>query len=192
MALRCFISAEFPESLKQDISAAADALKKSGADIKWVSPESLHITLKFLGHTEESIVQEIITVLQKKIAPYNPFYIKIAGIGCFPEKRHPKIIWVGVEDSALLRRLQEDVEEEMAGLGYPREKRAFSPHLTIGRVRSQRRITEILKRLEEFRTLSFGTMEINKVSLMKSELKPAGAEYSAVAEISLSRRNDVE
>lgn len=192
MALRCFVSVEFPESLKQEIGRASEPLKRSGADVKWVSPGNLHITLKFLGHTEEAQVQEIITALQKKIAPYNPFYITITGIGCFPEKRHPRIIWAGVEDSALLRSLQQDVEDEMAGLGYPREKRAFSPHLTIGRMRSQRKASEIVKRLEEYRALNIGAMEINEVSLMKSALKPSGAEYSTVAEISLRRRNDVK
>lgn len=192
MALRCFISVELPSAIKQDVSAVANALRKSDADIKWITPENLHITLKFLGNTEESLVPDIIVLLRKKLSPYPPFYIRITGAGCFPDKRHPKILWAGVEDSDSLQSLQEAIEDAMAGLGYPREKKAFSPHLTLGRVRSQKRINDVLRRLEEFREVSFGAVEITSVSLMKSELKPAGAAYSTLAEIPFVRRNDVE
>ena len=95
MALRCFIAIEIPEAIKRAIVSSIDGLKKSGADVKWVSPENIHITLQFLGETEEAHIPLIKEALDKILLPYSPFYIKIAGVGCFPDTRRPRVIWVG-------------------------------------------------------------------------------------------------
>ncbi|MEW6109799.1 MAG: RNA 2',3'-cyclic phosphodiesterase [Nitrospirota bacterium] len=192
MGIRCFICIEFPESVKQSIGDVIDILRKSGADIRWVSPENIHLTLKFLGQTDESLITPIKDSLHKKVLPYGSFYIKISGVGYFPDSKRPRVIWAGVEESELLKKLSRDIEEEMLKFGYENEKKAFSPHLTIGRVRSQKRIAEVLKRLDEFSKSDFGNIEINNIILMKSELKPAGAQYYRLAEIPFGRRNDVE
>ena len=189
MDLRCFIAINIPEPIKQSIGDIMEIFKKTGADVKWVPYMNIHITLRFLGSTKESLIETIKDTLHKKLLPYNPFYIKISGIGCFPDTRHPKVIWVGIEDSDFIINLQKDVEDEMVKFGYPSEKRAFSPHLTIGRARSQKRMPEMLKKLNEFSTLTFENMEINGITLMKSELNPAGANYYTLAEIPFGRRN---
>lgn len=189
MDLRCFVAVEIPESVRRSIGDIIEILKKTGADVKWVHYENIHITMKFLGATGESLVETIKDALNKKLLPYNPFYIKISGIGCFPDTRRPRVIWVGIEDSDLIKNLQRDIEDEMVKLDYPADSRAFSPHLTIGRVRSPKRMTEMLKRLNEFSTLTFENIEINGITLMKSELNPAGAKYYTLAEIPFGRRN---
>ncbi len=192
MALRCFIAVRIPDAVRRAISAAMDALKKSGADVKWVRDENIHITLKFLGSTEESIVEEIRESLLGRVALHRPFSVRIAGTGYFPAGRRPRVLWTGIEDGERLLSLRRDVEEAMAALGYPEEGRPFSPHLTIGRVRSDKRMAEMLKRLDDFRETNFGEMEVSGITLMKSELRPDGARYSSLAEIPFGGRNNVE
>ncbi len=185
MALRCFIAVNLPGPIKKAVGEVITKLKESGGDIKWVAHENLHLTLKFLGATDEELVGEIKGALYKKLSHYAPFYIKIGGVGYFPEGRNPRVIWIGIEEQGSLADIYSDVEEVMLKFGYPREARPFSPHLTIGRVRSPRRVTEVVKRLDEFRTMDFDGFEVRDVTLMKSELKPGGAEYTGLAAISL-------
>ncbi len=190
MALRCFIAVSLPGPLKRAIGDVIGKLRESGADIKWVPDENLHLTLKFLGETETERVDEIKNMLRKKLSHYAPFYIRIGGVGHFPGGKNPRVIWVGIEEPGMLEDIYRDVENAMEKLGYPREERPFSPHLTIGRVRSPKRVAEAIKRLEEFRSMSFDEFVVKEVTLMKSELKPGGAEYSGLAEISLEGKND--
>ncbi len=185
MALRCFIAVGLPGPLKKAVGEVITKLRESGADIKWVSSENLHLTLKFLGSTDEELIEEIRGALSKKLSHYPPFYIKIGGVGYFQGGKNPRVIWIGIEEKGFLADIYRDVEEVMLKFGYPREVRPFSAHLTIGRVRSPRRIAEVIKRLDEFRDIAFDEFEVKAVALMRSELKQGGAEYSGLAEISL-------
>jgi 2'-5' RNA ligase len=192
MDLRCFIAVRIPVTVRKAVGEVIETLKKSGADVKWVPEENIHITLKFLGSTDEAIIENIREALSGRVSPYRPFSIRIAGTGYFPAGRRPKVVWIGIDHAGSLPELQEDVEREMVRFGYEEEKRPFSPHLTIGRVKSDRRMTEMLKRLDAFRETGFGEMEIREITLMKSELRPAGAVYSSLAEIPFGGRKNVE
>jgi 2'-5' RNA ligase len=192
MDLRCFIAVRIPGPLRKAITEVMDTLKKSGADVKWVPEENIHITLKFLGSTDEAIIEEIKESLHRSVAACRPFSIRIAGAGYFPAGRRPRVVWIGIDDAGALPDLLRDIEKEMVKFGYEEEKRPFSPHLTIGRVRSDKRMTEMLKRLDAFRETRFGEAEIREITLMKSELRPAGAEYSSLAEIPFGGRTNVE
>jgi RNA 2',3'-cyclic 3'-phosphodiesterase len=183
MDLRCFIAVEIPDMIKKTIGDVINALRKAGADVKWVSHENIHITLKFLGSTDESLIGAIRASLIQKMASYSSFVCRISGTGYFPAGRYPKVIWIGVEQPGDMFGLQKDVEKEMIEFGFPEEDRPFSPHLTIGRVRSEKRTEELLKIIDEFRTVGFGELEIKGITLMKSELKPVGAQYYSLAEI---------
>ncbi|SPQ01438.1 conserved hypothetical protein [Candidatus Sulfobium mesophilum] len=190
MALRCFIAVSLPDSLRNAVGEVIRKLKDTGADIRWVPGENLHLTLKFLGETKEELVNDIKNELSKKLSHYAPFYIKIGGVGYFPGGRNPRVIWVGLEEPGLLEDIYKDVENATTRLGYPSEERPFSPHLTIGRVRSPKRVAEVIRRLQEFHTVTFEEFIVKEVTLMKSELKPGGAEYSGLAEIPLEGKND--
>jgi 2'-5' RNA ligase len=190
MALRCFVAVALPAPLKKEIGGLIGRLREAGADVRWVPDNNLHLTLKFLGDTEEGLISEIKVALHKKLSPYAPFYIKISGVGYFPGGKNPRVIWIGIEEPGSLADIYREVEEVMVNIGYPREKRPFSPHLTIGRVRSPKRMSETLRRLEELRTVSFEGFEVKAVKLMKSDLKPGGAEYSELARILLEGNND--
>ena len=191
MVFRCFIAIEIPETIRKSVGDIIEILKKSGSDVKWVKPENIHITIQFLGETEESLIAAIKESLEKILAPHHPFYIKITDAGCFPDGRRPRIIWVGMEESQNLIRLYKDVANGMTRFGYQKEERAFTPHITIGRVKSQRNMGELLKRLDEFKGRSIAEFEVQKITLMKSELKPSGAKYYSLAEIPFGRRNNV-
>jgi RNA 2',3'-cyclic 3'-phosphodiesterase len=192
MALRCFVAVGIPGPLKEAVAGAIEALKKCGADVRWVAVENVHLTLKFLGETDESMVVRISDALSERLSSYSPFCINISGVGCFPDIRRPRVIWVGIEESPALKKLAGEVESLLADFGYPADDRAFSPHLTIGRVRSPKGIRGMMKDLEKLAAYSFGAMEIESVSLMKSELRPAGAEYGSLAEIHFGGRSNVE
>lgn len=192
MALRCFIAVEIPDAMKEAVHEIIAELKKTGADVKWVPAENIHITLKFLGNTEEGLVEAIKEGLSKKLTAYHPFYIKISGIGYFPAKRPPRVIWVGIEESGDLLSLYEAVESEVVRLGFIPEERPFSPHLTIGRVKSARRTPQLLEKIEKIRQLDFGSLEVKEASLMKSELRPKGAEYHCLAKIPFGGRKHDE
>jgi 2'-5' RNA ligase len=192
MAVRCFIAIELPGEIKAKLGELTSVLRKTGADVKWVQESNHHLTLKFLGATDEELIPAIREALERNLSLLPPFYIKISGVGHFPGGRHPRVVWVGIGNSEALSALQRDIEAEMTKLGYPAEERPFSPHLTLGRVKSPRGTRELLGRLEEFRQTEVGELEVKGVSLMKSELRPAGAEYSPLAQILFGGRNDDE
>lgn len=190
MLLRCFIAIEIPETIKKSVAHTIDNLKKTGSDVKWVSGENIHITLQFLGETEESLIPDIKSALYKILAPYSSFYIKIADIGCFPSGKRPRVIWVGMEESKTLINLYEAISSEMVKFGYKKEDRGFTPHVTIGRVKSNRNMGELLNRLEEFKVADFSDFEVQNIKLMKSELKPSGAKHYCLAEIPIGGSNN--
>jgi len=191
MVLRCFIAIEIPEIPKKFIEDQIYSLKESGSDVRWVPLENIHITMQFLGRTEESLIPGLKGSLEKIVASYSPFYIKIADVGCFPDGRRPRVIWVGLGEAQPLINLQRDIAGEMIKFGYPKEERGFTPHVTIGRVKSHRNVGDLLKRLDEIKATSFSDFEVEKITLMKSELKPSGAIYHSLAEIPFGRRSNV-
>jgi RNA 2',3'-cyclic 3'-phosphodiesterase len=181
---------ELPDKVKRAIAERIDALKRSGAEVKWVSIENIHITMQFLGETEETLIPMIKESLKKILSPYTPFYIKIAKVGCFPEGKRPRIIWIGVEDAQPLKNIHAEITNEMMKYGFRKEERDFTPHITIGRVKSQRNLGEMHRRLTEMKDTCFSDFEVFSLTLMKSTLKPSGAVYNSLAEIPFGRRSN--
>jgi RNA 2',3'-cyclic 3'-phosphodiesterase len=187
MYLRCFIAVDIPVQIKSDMGDLIAVFKKYNADVKWAVHENLHLTLKFLGKTSEDLLPKIAELLSEVVLSYKPFCIKIYGAGVFPHRKYPRVIWVGIEDSGLLKKLQEDVENAMTSMGFKKEEREFRPHLTLGRVRSQKEMANIIHELDALQTRDFGSADINSIKLMQSELRPTGARYSCLQEIPLGR-----
>jgi 2'-5' RNA ligase len=188
MNLRCFIAIEIPDPVKKEIADVADLLKKYDADIKWVTVENLHITLKFLGSAPENSIAEIRDSLLRAVSSFQPFYIKISGTGVFPNKKFPRVIWIGVDDGDTLPKLAEDIDLSMSLLGYNREEREFRPHLTMGRVRSKKGTASVMNELDNFKDKQFGLFSVDHIRLMRSELKPKGPEYSCLYELRFGER----
>lgn len=190
-ALRLFIAIPLSESLLRQLAQIQRALEKQvpAGSVRWVNPEGIHLTLKFLGDTPEgrvAAIREALTAVARKAVPCT---FTVGDLGCFPNFRRPRVIWVGVqEQSGRLASLQEAVENAMVPLGYPREGRAFSPHLTLGRVRDSippRDVARIGEIISATTVGTLGEVLTSSFLLIRSVLKPTGAEYTPLAEFHL-------
>jgi RNA 2',3'-cyclic 3'-phosphodiesterase len=190
MDVRCFIAVNLPDETKKTLENVISELKKTEADVRWVNAGNIHLTLKFLGNTAVSQIPAMTDALSKKLSHYNAFYITIADIGCFPSEKRPRVIWVGIKDSDVLTNIKKDVDAVLTGFAFAPEVRFFSPHLTIGRVRSMKKVAELMKHFADFKRSDFGRVEVSAIHIMKSELKPAGAEYCSLGRIPLENREE--
>ena len=185
MNLRLFIAIDIPEHVKKEIGELLGILKKHDADVKWIPPENIHLTLKFLGTTPDSLVGKIREALLPLVSSYEQFYITIQSTGVFPSSKYPRIIWIGIIDSDTLIEVRNGIESAMSLLGFQREDKKFHPHLTVGRVRGQKGMISLMQELDRSHDKQFGHFPVDQVKLMKSELKPNGAEYSCLHTIPL-------
>jgi 2'-5' RNA ligase len=183
MDLRCFIAIPVPDQIRRNIGDQIDNLKTFQADVKWVASGNLHITLKFLGATPESLIPDIKEALSRIALSYRQFSITLSGAGCFPAVKYPRVLWVGAEDSGMMARLQKEIDDTLSSFGFAKEVKIFHPHLTIGRVRSQKGISRMMGVFESLRSINFGAFAACGIHIIKSELKPKGAEYTSLHEI---------
>lgn len=161
------------------------ALGGLAAPVKVVPPESLHITLKFLGEVEEGRVDGLTAALASCVDGLEPFALTFRGTGAFPRMSSPRVVWIGVEDADPLVAYARRAEDALEALGFDREKRPFSPHLTVGRVKGSRGRRALTDLLAAHREEPFGQQRVEAVKLKKSELRPTGAAYSDVARVGL-------
>lgn len=178
--MRLFVAVNLPPDIRERLAAEQDRLRRAQADVSWVRAENIHVTLKFLGETEEKRLDRIRPALFEVARGSAPFRIRVSGLGSFGG-RIPRVVWVGVPEGAEpLSRLAKDVEAATARLGFPKEKRGFTAHITLGRVRSPRNAEALLAALAEAETGPFGTVEVRQFELMQSELRPTGSVYTAL------------
>jgi 2'-5' RNA ligase len=186
-SLRLFIAIELPDDVRTSLARTMDDLKNAGIDrsVRWVRPEGIHITLKFLGSTDEEDLPAIIAASREAVRPHPPFGLAVEGLGSFGGPRNLRVIWAGVGgDTASLVSLAENLETAMATLGFPRESRAFSAHLTLGRVRDDSPPAErqrIHALVEEQVPPERALLHVKHCSLMESTLKRGGAVYAQLA-----------
>ncbi len=171
--------------------ALQDRLREHVAprSIRWVRPEGIHLTLKFLGETRPDQVEAVKVALDRAASEVRPFAFTVGGMGCFPNTRRPRVIWVGLyEPSGTLSRLRDAVESHVAPLGFPTEKRPFRPHLTLGRVQRYASKSEVREVGEVVAASEIGNldeMRVERVSYIKSDLRPGGAVYTTLYEAQL-------
>jgi 2'-5' RNA ligase len=185
IAMRTFIAVELPENIKNKIGELQAPLKRTNAFVSWVKPENIHITLKFLGEVPEEKINEVFSAIEIALKETKKFKINLKGTGVFPDFRRPRVIWVGAgKGGEELSNMATRIEEEMEKIGYPKENRKFSPHFTIGRVKSPKNIEKLM---EKVKTTDFETedIEVKEVTVMKSQLHPAGAIYTPLKKIPL-------
>ena len=189
MAVRAFIGIGLPGELKSEISGISSSLSTRTSGVRWVPQENLHITLKFLGDVNETIIPDIQAILDQVARRHMPITCRFGGLGVFPDPGRPKIIWLGVEKgSDRLSELADELNGELARLGFKSELRGYTPHLTLGRVRPGARTTQLKKLLgsEEDKTCrlsnSHGLLNINMLLLQKSILTSKGAIYQILSE----------
>src|SRR3989442_13691831 len=185
--VRTFICIEIPESIKERISELQTTLRQINAQVSWTKPSNIHLTLKFLGAVEVSRIERVREAVERAATGISPFEVEASGAGCFPSPRSPRVLWIGL--SAVpesVKQLYANIEDELAREGFPREKRKFSPHLTIGRIRTPHNSAQVAEALiaSGFTPETFGRTE---VIVMRSDLKPTGSIYTRQAVISLTQ-----
>lgn len=186
--MRVFLAIELSPELRHALSVLQTTLKKALPPISWVRPESIHLTLKFLGETDESLVDDLRQAVSQAVREHGPFSVTVGGLGAFPNARAPRVLWVGLGgEIEALQHLAADVEQGCEALGFPSEARSFNPHLTLARIKHNgRTVGQALARQGiNDQGASLGSLRVEAIACMQSELKPTGAVYTRLWQVPL-------
>jgi RNA 2',3'-cyclic 3'-phosphodiesterase len=182
--VRLFVALEIPSAVREHLGALIkdlSALEKrpSGKKTRWVRAENLHVTLKFIGEAAPNKVDEIVAALFT-VRSEQPAELRFRGLGFFPGEKRPRVLWAGIESSAELAAIARDIEHHLEPLGFSREKRAFTPHLTLARFEPPGISERLQAVVSENAERDFGGLRASKFHLIESKLKPSGAEYTTL------------
>jgi len=178
--MRAFIAIELPDNIKEELSSIQSDLKTAQADVKWVKTENIHLTLKFLGEVSEVKITEIKTAIDRVSKDHKKFETSLFKAGAFPKIDNPRVIWVGIDrNCSLIEEIALKIDEECEKLGFKREERQFSAHLTIGRVRSGKNKDPLKEKLlaQDVKEQAF---TVDKLTLFQSTLTPSGPIYTSL------------
>jgi RNA 2',3'-cyclic 3'-phosphodiesterase len=177
--VRLFIAIEIPGEIGNALAAFLKELQKTAPKAKWVRPENLHLTLKFLGETDEAMLGQIEGSL-KTIRSPEPVVLEFRGLGLFPNEKRPRVFWLGMEASANLWRLASDIDRSVQQLGFPLEQRPFTPHLTLARFNPPGLPPNLGSAVKQYAAHGFGSSTAHRFHLIQSELKATRAEYTTL------------
>lgn len=184
--MRTFIAIELSRGIQDKLNALEDKLNFGSPDVKWVKPENIHLTLKFLGETDEKKLGPIKEALNKSAQRFKVFTLEISHLGAFPSLGSPRVIWVGTDNNNSILEMVKILDEELEKFGFPKEKRDFQPHLTLGRARSPKNINILKDSLGKNSDFNAGILEVRHISLIESRLTPSGPIYTTLDNIGLS------
>lgn len=190
--IRAFIAIELPEEIKKKLAEIQDLLKsKSGrSPAKWVAPESVHLTLKFLGGISPDTVSGVTGAMEEAAIGTSPFRLGLKGLGVFPNPRRVQVVWAGLTgDIAALTQLQKDLDTALAAMGFTPESRPFTAHLTLARMRDEASPAErdAIGKLVETTRFEGGEFGVASFSLMRSQLRREGPIYTQMASVPLNQ-----
>lgn len=177
--MRAFVAIELSEELRRSLAAVSRELGALPADVKWVSHDSFHITLQFLGEVSPQLLPQLFAAIEDSASMAGPFTLTVGGIGTFPAGHRPRVIWAGGRAPHILYTMQQRLAGNLSRLGFVPDHR-FSPHVTLGRVRSPRNLALLLEALPRYAGHVFGQQQVETIALMESHLTPAGAIYTRV------------
>ena len=184
--MRLFIAVDLPDEILKGLKEVQRDLRSLTETARWVAPESIHVTLKFLGEVPTKRVDSIHEALNG--LSWKPFTIKVQGIGFFPGTRSPRVIWAGME-APTMSGLAIELDARMERLGFEKERRAFRPHITLARARDNRMDSSLVKAAAKYAEHLFGSFKVDRVSLFQSALKPTGPVYNKLKEYPLKPRS---
>jgi 2'-5' RNA ligase len=186
--IRIFIAILISDGLKRRIGLVQEEFKKMAPEVKWVAEDNFHVTMKFLGNVASDRLGNISSALTEAIKGVEPFDVEIGGVGAFPNPGRPRTIWVDVTvGGEILAELAKRVDNALEKLGFPREDRPFKSHITIGRLKDDRGARDLGPALRESKVGSLGSVRIDSVAVMRSELRREGPIYSKLSEIPLRK-----
>jgi 2'-5' RNA ligase len=193
-APRTFIAVPLEEKVRARVVALQEELAQAGTDVKWVEPENLHVTLLFLGEVDLRDSVEICREIRGVTADLSPFAMAATGLGCFPNPRRPRTLWVGVsEGSDELLQLHDRIEAQLLKLGgYRREERGYTPHITLGRIKTDDVTAELRTALNEDSDWQGGRQTVREVHVLTSELRSTGPTYTVLSREKLRGDEDIE
>ncbi|MFO7792645.1 MAG: RNA 2',3'-cyclic phosphodiesterase [Candidatus Saliniplasma sp.] len=180
MTYRGFIALDIEPN--DEIRKFMEGLKKTGAPLKMVDSNKLHITMKFLGDTEEDDTQNISEIVRRVLDNKEPFTIDLKGVGAFPHLGYMKVVWIGSEEEPKLENTAHRIEEELVPLGFSREEKGFSPHITVARVKGGKNKERLKKTIKNYEDYYFKTQKVTKLKLKKSTLTKKGPIYETLEE----------
>ena len=186
--MRCFAAIELNQHCREALKRATEELRELCGEHKWVAPENMHLTIKFIGNVNRKTLPNIHRGLRSACEDICTFTMKVEGLGAFPPKGRPKVIFASVkEDSGTLESLAERIETELAErAGIKKERRRFVPHITLGRTRRGKKCPSPGKLSAELENTDFGAVEVNDVVLMQSELAHSGPRYTVLERLYLA------
>ncbi len=185
--IRTFLAIEIPKEILDQFERVQYRLGRSMTGvIRWAKPGSIHLTLKFFGNITERDIRNITDALQAQAPALAPVPVAIGTLGVFPNLSRPRVLWVGMTEGVQeLSALQAQVETALEAQGFTREERPFRPHLTIGRMKAERRIDGLDKAIEDHKGFAAGTFTAAEMILFRSDLKPTGPVYTPLAKFKL-------
>jgi RNA 2',3'-cyclic 3'-phosphodiesterase len=180
--IRSFIAFDINnEAILTKLTAAQKLLVETGADLKMVAPQKIHITIRFLGNVSPSMVEKVFDAMKK--VEFKPFTVQLCGLGVFPSLNYPRVVWAAMTVGAeQLKSVASQLEPHIKALGFPKDAYGFSPHLTIARVRSGKNKQLLAEFVTKKATYDFGTINADCLRLKRSELSPKGPTYSTLKE----------
>lgn len=186
MALRLFIGVELPGDVKRLLNDVSSSLKDQVPGARWVRPDNIHLTLKFLGSTPEDKLDDIVAALEGVVEDFRKFYFSLGEVGGFPSKKRARVLWVGVQHGAAeLIALSKAIEDALAPLGFEREKREPTPHITIARINQPKSVEQAVAEID-LATCAGRLVNVDSLTIFQSRLKRSGAEYTPLRQISLN------
>jgi RNA 2',3'-cyclic 3'-phosphodiesterase len=187
--MRTFIAVEVPKDVQRVVGDYIDSIKEIVHNVKWVEPQNLHFTIKFLGEVKNSDVKSIKDCVSHVASEFSPFAMGLSGTGFFPSEYRPKVIWIGADGGEdTLLDLYQDMERCIENIGFDREAKTFSPHLTIGRVKKFKNV-DVPEGFPDFEPVMFN---VSGLAVMKSTLTPDGPIYEKVFEAELKTIHEYE
>ncbi|MBU2521464.1 MAG: RNA 2',3'-cyclic phosphodiesterase [Proteobacteria bacterium] len=191
--IRTFIAFKLPENIISSIRKIQEDIKSYAFKVRWVNPENIHLTLKFLGNISATDIEKVSESIINTVNGHAPISLTVKGAGVFPCIKRPRVIWVGITgEIEKLAGIQKDIEENLEKLGFPREKRPFRGHLTLGRIKGKidpKKLLDAMKKFERFESELFIA---DKVFLFKSDLNSTGSVYTEIKSITLNKFSELK
>ena len=184
--IRTFIAVDLDKAVRKRTIGLQETLMKTGTEVKWVEPENLHVSLLFLGEVEDREVVNVCRAVEEVAQKHPSFPMSVETAGCFPNPRRPRVLWVGIGEGAKsLCAIHDALEIPLLDLGYRREERKYSPHITLGRVKSDRPTEKLASALAQQAGWKSGEIQVRELLVMGSKLTPGGPEYTVLSRAKL-------